>query len=116
MRQETTMAKARTLPEPAYNLDLVPINQSFIQIENTSPVEKRHEDEDDNEDEMIEYESDSENDEIDNTSDGNMQFSEVSRHSTFLIGGDLVEISGLTIAIFIKMDGLFIHTPSFLYL
>ena len=68
------MAKAGTLPEPAYNLDLVPINQSFIQIENTSPVEKRHEDEDDNEDEMIEYESDSENDEID-------------RHSTFLIGG-----------------------------
>ena len=87
VRQETTMAKAGTLPEPAYNLDLVPINQSFIQIENTSPVEKRHEDEDDNEDEMIEYESDSEDDEIDNTSDGNMQFSEVSRHSTFLIGG-----------------------------
>ena len=74
-----------TLPEPAYNLDLVPINQSFIQIENTSPVEKRHEDEDDNEDEMIEYESDSDNDGI--TSDGNMQLSEVSRHSTFLIGG-----------------------------
>ena len=69
------MAKAGTLPEPAYNLDLVPINQSFIQIENTSPVEKRHEDEDDNEDEIID------------TSDGNMQFSEVSRHSTFLIGG-----------------------------
>ena len=73
VRQETTMAKAGTLPEPAYKLDLVPINQSFIQIENTSPVEKRHEDEDDIEDEMIEYESDSENDEIDNTSDGNMQ-------------------------------------------
>ena len=69
----------RQVPQPAYNLDLVPI----------SPVEKRHEDEVDDEDEMMEYESDSDNHEIDNinNSNGNMQFSEVSRHSTFLIGG-----------------------------
>ena len=82
-RQETTMARAGTLPENAYFEELIPQQQDVIENVGTADLADNVDSEID---EVLEYESDSENDVSSDEENVNTNIETITNVTTFLVG------------------------------